>query len=929
MASSLGGLIVSLGLDAAAFITGMTKAELQAKKFGDKLEKGINEGAKKAAAGFVAIEAAVLASGVAIDALIHKASNFKDIEERTGASAEALASFSIAAAAAGVTVDDIGGAMNKLAKNLTGVDDESKAAGAALDALGIPIKEFKELDPAKQMEVVAKALGGFQDGAQKAAVAMALFGKSGAQLLPFFKELESGIGRQTILTQKQINQADEFADAQKRSAEKISLYAQAISVEAIPVIQAVIDTAKEFVKKLFDLEDAAGKLDPAKIRDFAETGAKALAFLIDAGDLTARAFEIVGKTIGAVGAAVVQTAQGNFATGARIMTELVDDIEKITKRELFSTQLERNLAKQKELAKQRSVEDRGFVPNTKKKLDFEGAQKKDKGTEALAKERAILEQGLKAQENVIRDTQDALKDQEHFLSAYYEQDLISIRDFYSQRAALQEEAQQKTVAALNKEVELQRAFASSPRLKESDRIQEATKLADLEYKRDRAVQDGLVKAFDLQNELTKATQRYKDAVAEVGAQMKDLAGDTAAAAAVRFDLSHRDLVNRATTEGDQSTLDAISALRAQEVARNKLGEAARTYGRIQQQLGIDQARIDLAQHSGEITSLEAINKRSAKATEYVTKLQQQLAVQEQIAQTLRGQDQVDALAGIEQLRLQIDSLAESANELENSFRSAFTEAVSNNLADAIDGTKKWGQAFNDAVKQITRGITNLATQNIAESLFGKSGPAGGAAGFVASLFGGGTTSGGGGGGLVDSLLGSLGLGKSSGKGGDILTGLQDNATSSALSLATVETSSVSAAASLAAVSAAATTAATALAAISTTSALSSAGSGAGGFLSNLFGGGSGGDILSGLQGFAEGGTVAARKAVLVGEKGPEIFQPFAAGNIVPNNAMGSGSKRFGDINISVSVPGNVSRTTANQIAVQVAAQLSRATAKDA
>jgi hypothetical protein len=47
-----------------------------------------------------------------------------------------------------------------------------------------------------------------------------------------------------------------------------------------------------------------------------------------------------------------------------------------------------------------------------------------------------------------------------------------------------------------------------------------------------------------------------------------------------------------------------------------------------------------------------------------------------------------------------------------------------------------------------------------------------------------------------------------------------------------------------------------------------------------------GSLFGGAR--AAGGPVSAGKAYLVGEKGPELFQPRIAGNIVPNHAMGGG-----------------------------------------
>jgi phage-related minor tail protein len=43
----------------------------------------------------------------------------------------------------------------------------------------------------------------------------------------------------------------------------------------------------------------------------------------------------------------------------------------------------------------------------------------------------------------------------------------------------------------------------------------------------------------------------------------------------------------------------------------------------------------------------------------------------------------------------------------------------------------------------------------------------------------------------------------------------------------------------------------------------------------------------GLPGFAEGGAVGANSPIVVGEKGPELFIPQSAGNIVPNSNMAS------------------------------------------
>jgi hypothetical protein len=86
------------------------------------------------------------------------------------------------------------------------------------------------------------------------------------------------------------------------------------------------------------------------------------------------------------------------------------------------------------------------------------------------------------------------------------------------------------------------------------------------------------------------------------------------------------------------------------------------------------------------------------------------------------------------------------------------------------------------------------------------------------------------------------------------------------------------------------------------------GAGGGGFFSNLFsgfglfGGGSGGGLLSGIGdmfsglfgslfggGKATGGSVSAGRGYMVGEQGPELFRPSVSGQIIPLGDLGLGS----------------------------------------
>lgn len=386
--ASLGSLVVSLGLNAVEFTTGLTKSEYEAKRFAKQFDQAVAKGVRAATDAMVAFGAAAAAAYVAIDQLAKQAGNFKDLEEKTGASAEALASFAISAEVAGVSVDDIAGGMNKLTKGLVSVEDETKDAGAALTALGIPIDDFKKLDPAAQVREVAKALAGFEDGASKTAVAMALFGKAGASLLPFLKELAGEGDRQIKLTQQQIETADRYADAQARARAEFKQTLQVLATEALPVITDVITVAKELARSFFDIQTEGNKFDASKVRGYFEDAVFAMSRVVDIGDSVIRIFEIIAIAAAAKSQAMADAWKLNFK-GIQIIAETArKEIDAVLMKPLLSERMATRFAQRATEDAVRAREDRGFTPS-RRRLDFSGKEGKEKADKISEAERFL------------------------------------------------------------------------------------------------------------------------------------------------------------------------------------------------------------------------------------------------------------------------------------------------------------------------------------------------------------------------------------------------------------------------------------------------------------------------------------------------------------------------------------------------------------
>ncbi|MEO8022092.1 phage tail tape measure protein [Polaromonas sp.] len=461
-------------------IRGANKDQLAAAdsalKMADAFAKGERIGGQ-VRAGFLAVGAAAatgfIAAAVAFDQLTKKAGDFQDMGEKIGDTGENIASLAVAAGTAGTSMDTVVSASQRLTKGLTGVDDESKAAGAAVGALGLNLKEFKALAPADQFEQVAKSLAGFEDGAQKTAVAMALFGKTGAELLPFLKELGQEGGRQVILTQKQIEQADQYADAQAKLVAQISLHAQAIASDMVPAVN-------EFTSLLADL---------AKDQDFAATASAILKGALSGAISVFQAVAIVASDVGfvfqtltrEVVALVLQIGnlrRFNF-TGFTAISEAVKEdttraraeLDKFQKRILSIGQPQAPLDDEA-----RRRQGRGTT-TAKPKLSFDGADKKGKDTAAQeAKARLALEL------EDIRKSSDALvntfSNAEKIMEARRAASLIEERDYYASKLGFinlntraQEDALQKELARLQSE-----------KLAGKDKIENDRKILDVEAK---------------------------------------------------------------------------------------------------------------------------------------------------------------------------------------------------------------------------------------------------------------------------------------------------------------------------------------------------------------------------------------------------------------------------------------------------------------
>ena len=144
-------------------------------------------GAAKLGAGALGGAAAVLAPlTAAVKHFADTGSQLDDMSQRTGASVEALSGLGYAAKMSGAELEDVEKGLRTMQKGLAAGDD-------GFAAMGISVEKLKGFAPEDQMRMIADELAKIENPGDRAAAAMGIFGKSGANLLPMLQNGAKGI----------------------------------------------------------------------------------------------------------------------------------------------------------------------------------------------------------------------------------------------------------------------------------------------------------------------------------------------------------------------------------------------------------------------------------------------------------------------------------------------------------------------------------------------------------------------------------------------------------------------------------------------------------------------------------------------------------------------------------------------------------------
>jgi hypothetical protein len=320
--TDLAKLVVKLEAQTADYMRKLDAAEKKLGRFSKQsgvtaasIGKGL-AGAAVAAAGSFAF----LARGT-VDAL----DQFDDMRQRTGVAADVLSELAYAAKLSGSSIEGLQRGLTLLSRNLSAAAEGLKEPSEAFGALGVAVTDARGvLRPVDDvLGDLADRFAAMEDGTTKTALALRIFGKSGAELIPFLNNGRDGLAafraEAAALGLTVSNETAMAASQLRDNMDRLKAAGQGVAnqlvTEMLPTFIALTDRFIASAKNSGALEVAVKTLG--------------IAFrgLVSAGVIVSSVFEQVGRLVYGVAMAVFNVARGEFRLAAEELGDAFSSVQ--------------------------------------------------------------------------------------------------------------------------------------------------------------------------------------------------------------------------------------------------------------------------------------------------------------------------------------------------------------------------------------------------------------------------------------------------------------------------------------------------------------------------------------------------------------------------------------------------------------------------
>lgn len=677
----------------------------------------------------------------AIDAADH----LNKLSQKIGISVEALSTLRFAAQLSDVSLESLQKGIKGLSQNITEANTGIGDGAQMFEALGISVKNadgsMKSTD--EVLLQVANVFAHLEDGAVKTALAVKLFGKSGMDMIPLLNQGAAGINQLTAeaerlglkLTTETARSAEAFNDnltALKASSSSLSIsLARDFLPELINITNAMREAANEAgtLKALWVGLGGVGNLifNGTEIKQ-ARDEVKRLQELID----STRQKVSSGKTHIPFSPFDVKFNDQAMATLRHNLAQWEQELSAAQGRLKSLTVPARPESKNptgkptEDMQRIACVVSGGQWVNGKCEKKTTGDAEKDTTGARLAVVKAQAESEIK----ILKEGLDL---QKATLDRSLDDRLISLRDYYGAKTQIEQQAIDQELAAKQAELAAQSNVAvggkdEAQRLRAKAEVKKIEgEITVLNMKRTEVEVTNAHAAAKAEKELSDQLAQVRDRLAEI----KGGAGGEITRA--KLEREYQPLIEKLQRMGDTQSVADVGRLINVEADMAELAKLERQYQVITERMAIRERELQVQKDAGMLTEtqmrrgvLELHQQTAAEVEGLIPKMQE-------LAASTGSEEAINRVARLKVevagLKTEADDVATRINgDVENAFATMFEQIGS--------GAKSAKDAFADFARSVLASINRIASQKIAEELFGgmKGGASGGLGGLVSGFF---------------------------------------------------------------------------------------------------------------------------------------------------------------------------------------------------
>lgn len=300
----IGALRVNLGIDTAVFSNGLKQANSKMGKFASVMKRSF-------AAAAVAGTAAVGGLALAMRGTINAADEMSKAAQKIGIPTEELSKLKYAADLSGVSFSNLQTGVKRLSANMNDALSGTGEGAKAFEQLGISVAgaDGKLKSSSQIMAEVADKFTAMPDGAQKTALAMDLFGKAGADMIPM---LNGGSAALTKLMGEAESFGQVFTDQMGKDAEafndNLSRLGGAFANIAAGIAQQLLPHLVQFTDWLVanapKIAEVAGRVIEFAA-SFIKAGVELTKFVVEKISQFVGAIQALPETMAQIGADII------------------------------------------------------------------------------------------------------------------------------------------------------------------------------------------------------------------------------------------------------------------------------------------------------------------------------------------------------------------------------------------------------------------------------------------------------------------------------------------------------------------------------------------------------------------------------------------------------------------------------------------------